>query len=214
VRDIAQTLALPGDGFVRGAYWLLAGLNVIASALRIWAGGTLGGARMMAVNVQTDTLLIAGPYRHVRNPIYLADVLTLSGMGLVTPWPGLVAVIVLLMWVYPRVIAHEEANLHRAFGGVYDDYRHAVPRLTWSRRPWMGAACCERLFSWREGLANNFLYLPLIPGFVVCALTGVLWHGVAVGAVGPVAWVAVHFWRNFRKGDLHERSTASGEPRV
>jgi hypothetical protein len=45
-------------------------------------------------------------------------------------------------------------------------------------------------------------------------LTGVLWHGVAVGAVGPVAWVAVHFWRNFRKGGLHERSTASGEPRV
>jgi protein-S-isoprenylcysteine O-methyltransferase Ste14 len=208
-RAAAPFLQKDPDEFVRRVYWLLALLNVLASALRIWAGGTLGGARMMAVNVQTDALLTAGPYGHVRNPIYLADILTLAGMGLVVPWPGALLVWLLLRLAYPRIIAHEEANLRAAFGARYDEYAHHVDRLDWSFKAWRG----ERrggAFSWREGLTNNFIYLPLVPGFVVCALTGALWHGVAVGAAGPVGWIALHFWRNYNRGGLARRGDANG----
>ncbi|MDP8222471.1 MAG: isoprenylcysteine carboxylmethyltransferase family protein [Candidatus Lernaella stagnicola] len=204
LRDAARWLQVEHDAFVRGGYWLLAAINVVASIIRIWAGGTLGGARMMAVDVQTDGLITGGPYRHVRNPIYLADILTLAGMALVVPWPGAVLVCLLLPATYLAVMSYEEERLTAELGEPYVEFKQAVPRLAWKFAPWRdgrgGGA-----FSWREGLENNFIYLPLVPGFVVCAVTGVLWHGVLVGAIGPVGWVALHFWRNFKPGGLARR---------
>ncbi|MCZ7585256.1 MAG: isoprenylcysteine carboxylmethyltransferase family protein [Deltaproteobacteria bacterium] len=181
-------------------YLTLALWNLLAGMLRIWAGGTLGAQRMMSVTVRTDRLITSGPYAHVRNPIYTADIMTLAGMALVVPWPGTVAMVLLLALVYPRVIAYEEKNLAASLGEAYGDYRYHVPRLGWRVSAY--GAGSARGVRWAEGVANNFLYLPIVPGFVVCAWTGVLWHGVAVGAIGPVAWVALHFWRNYRRGGL------------
>ncbi len=206
-RLMAQALALPEEKAIAAVYWALAAWNLAASALRIWAGGTLGGARMMAINVQSETLITAGPYGHVRNPIYLSDVMTLAGMGLVVPWPGSVLVWTLLALIYPRLMAYEEKNLLASLGGSYAEFQKHVPRFGWrvpAYRPEGKAA--SGAFDWREGLANNFIYIPLIPGFAVCAVTGVLWHGVAVGAVGPLGWIALHFWQNFKSGGLAEKS--------
>ena len=200
-RLIARFAGGNETAIVAGVYLFLAFWNLLAGALRIWAGGTLGGARMMAVHVQSDALITRGPYAHVRNPIYLSDIMTLGGMGLVVPWPGTVLVAILLVVVYTNVIGHEEKALSASQKERYADFLANVPRLGWrlfgyrSEQP-------EGQFSLREGLINNFIYLPLVPGFLVCALTGTLWHGVAVGAIGPVAWVLLHFWQNFKPGGL------------
>lgn len=208
-RAAAIRLGWPEAATVRVVYAGLAGLNIITSILRIRAGGLLTGARMMAVEERTDSLIIAGPYRHVRNPIYLADILTLAGMGLVVPWPGTLLVWLSLAIVYPQVIAFEESRLRDSLGALYQAYIDNVPRLSWRRTAWRGEGA-SAAFSWREGLLNNFIYLPLVPGFIVCAVTGVLWHGVAVGAAGPVGWVALHFWRNFKPGGLARRGADDG----
>ncbi|NLH47169.1 MAG: isoprenylcysteine carboxylmethyltransferase family protein [Myxococcales bacterium] len=200
LRLTADLLSSRPEGLIRLGYVLLAILNLLASALRIWAGGTLGGARMMAVQVQTNAMITAGPYSRVRNPIYLADILTLAGMGLVVPPPGSLVVWLLLVYVYPRIMSYEEESLGRALGEPYLEYQRRVARLDWSFRPLVPPT--TGVFSWREGLLNNFIYLPLVPGFLVCALTGVLWHGVLVGAAGPLGWVGLHFWRNFKKDGL------------
>jgi len=208
VRAFARLVG-PEETIVRGAYVLLALLNLLSGALRIWAGGILGGARMMSVHVRDDELLTAGPYGHVRNPIYLSDILTLAGMGLVVPWPGTILVWLLQALIYPRLIAFEQERLLAQLGEPYRRFIDNVPRLGWrctAYRPEKQSGA----FSWREGLTNNFIYLPLIPGFVVCALTGVLWHGVAVGASGPVGWVLLHFWRNFKPGGLARRGRTDG----
>ncbi len=206
-RLLARLFLLPEEMTIRGVYLALAGLNLAAAALRIWAGGTLGGARMMAVDVQSESLITAGPYGHVRNPIYLSDIMTLAGMGLVVPWPGTITVWLLLALIYPRLMSHEEENLLASLGESYAKFQSEVPRVGWrilAYRPDESKSAGS--FDWREGVANNFIYLPLIPGFAVCAATGVLWHGVAVGAVGPIAWVALHFWQNFKPGGLAEKS--------
>ncbi len=189
------------DSAMRGVYVFLALLNVFASALRIWAGAIIGGERMMSVAVRTDDLIASGPYAHVRNPIYLSDLAILAGMGLVVPWSGSLVVWGILAFVYPRVMRHEEAMLGRRFGSRYLEFCRRVPRLI----PRFRSAIDRPRISpidWREGARNNFLYVPLVPGFVVCAATGRLWHGVAVGAAGPVFWVALHFWRNFGPAGL------------
>jgi len=201
---LARAAGVPTGPFVRGGYLLLALLNILASVLRIWAGGTLGGARMMALKTQTTALITSGPYGHVRNPIYLADNLTLAGMGFVVPWPGTLLVWLLLPVIYGSVISHEERQLGEAFKTAYTAYRHNVPRLGWRFSAWRSTGAPVR-FRPAEGVVNNFLYLPLIPGFLVSAATGNLWHGVLVGAAGPVGWVILHFWRNFRQGGLARR---------
>jgi len=209
-RLMAKVFGGPEETMVRSMYMALAVLNALASFIRIWAGGTLGGARMMSVHVQTAQLITSGPYRHVRNPIYLADILTLAGMGLVVPLPGSLLVWFLLLALYPKLMAYEEWNLTQNLGQPYRDYCCRVPRLIWrfSASPFPPSG---NRFDLSEGLVNNFIYLPLVPGFLVCAATGRLWHGVAVGAVGPLGWIALHFWRNFKRGGLagdqrhHER---------
>jgi protein-S-isoprenylcysteine O-methyltransferase Ste14 len=124
-------------------------------------------------------------------------------MGLVVPWPGSLLVWTLLPILYSRIIAYEEEILSARFGSAYSQYSSGVPRLRWkiSASNTGGAG----VFTWKEGLFNNFIYLPLIPGFLVCASTGVLWHGVAVGAIGPLAWIVLHFWRNFKPGGLSRK---------
>ena len=206
-RFSARIFELPEEAFVSGVYVALAFLNLAAAALRIWAGGTLGAARMMAIDVQSESLITAGPYGHVRNPIYLSDVMTLAGMGLVVPWPGSLTVWILLALIYPRLMHYEEQNLLTSLGDSYAQFQNEVPRFGWRMRAYRPEG--EKVtgaFDWREGIANNFIYLPLIPGFFVCAATGTLWHGVAVGAIGPVAWIALHFWRNFKPGGLAEKA--------
>ncbi len=185
---------------IRAVYVLLAIGNMAAAALRIWAGGTIGGARMMSVSIRADDLLIAGPYRHVRNPIYLSDIMTLAGMALVVPWPGTILVIALLAGIYPKIIAYEEKTLLAAFGERYARYAADVPRLGWRMRVDRDNGASS--FSFAEGVTHNFIYLPLIPGFLAAAVTGVLWHGVAIGAVGPLGWIGLHFYKNFRSGGL------------
>ncbi len=200
-RQMTSWFALPEEVTVRGIYLFLAGVNLVSGIIRIWAGGILTGARMMAVGIQTDELITGGPYNHLRNPIYLADILTMAGMALVVPLPGSILTVGLLAFIYPQIMTYEEGQLSKDLGEPYIHFRDHVPRIL----PRISAYRPKQEkspFSLKEGLVNNFIYLPLIPGFIACAITGTLWHGVAIGAAGPVGWVALHFWRNFKKGGL------------
>lgn len=130
-----------------GLSWLL--------PLRIWAVGTnrplvvagvvivvasfawlIWSARMMVrggsslpVHHPTAKLVIRGPYRWSRNPIYAGMVLAFLGIGLArSSWWFVVlamAVAVLLRW---GVILREEAYLERKFGDEYRDYAKRVRR--------------------------------------------------------------------------------------
>jgi protein-S-isoprenylcysteine O-methyltransferase Ste14 len=75
------------------------------------------------------SLVIAGPYRYSRNPMYLGlAVLTVAlGLFLNTWWPILLLVpaLAIVQWF---VIAREERYLHRRFGADYDAYVRHVRR--------------------------------------------------------------------------------------
>jgi protein-S-isoprenylcysteine O-methyltransferase Ste14 len=82
-------------------------------------------------------LVISGPYRYVRNPMYLGMGIALIGEALVFPHiaPGmLVEIAILWAAVSLFIILGEEPILRGMFGADYDDYRAHVrrwiPRLT------------------------------------------------------------------------------------
>jgi len=77
----------------------------------------------------------SGPYRFVRNPMYIGAALTLAGAGLWLQSPGiLVLAAVGLMAAHLFVISVEEPSLEKQFGESYRAYKRSVRRWI-PRRP-------------------------------------------------------------------------------
>ena len=77
----------------------------------------------------TPALIVEGPYRYTRNPMYVALALIQTGLGLLISSVGVLALVPLLMVLVDRfAIRHEEAYLERRFGDAYRRYRASVRR--------------------------------------------------------------------------------------
>jgi protein-S-isoprenylcysteine O-methyltransferase Ste14 len=97
-------------------------LVVLGGALAIWCILTfaLVGKGTPAPFDPPRKLVAAGPYRWVRNPMYIGAGTALAGAALFYQSAALVA--------YMFVVLFEEPTLERTFGARYADYRNAVPR--------------------------------------------------------------------------------------
>jgi protein-S-isoprenylcysteine O-methyltransferase Ste14 len=85
-------------------------------------------------------LVVRGPYRVVRNPMYLGMVLVLLGELALAPSRGLAAYIVgWFAFIHLLVVLYEEPTLRRKFGSAYEAYTLEVrrwwPRIPPPRRP-------------------------------------------------------------------------------
>jgi protein-S-isoprenylcysteine O-methyltransferase Ste14 len=88
----------------------------------------------------TETLVIGGLYRHVRNPMYLAVGAMIAGQAAYFRSPGVALwLAVFALAVVTFVQTYEEPTLSAQFGESYAVYRRNVPGW-WPRlRPWSGA---------------------------------------------------------------------------
>jgi protein-S-isoprenylcysteine O-methyltransferase Ste14 len=114
--------------------WLVAAAGLGLAASCVW----MFIARGMGTPAPFDAprrVVAAGPYRVVRNPMYLGGFLILCGCGLVLRSPAIVVFSAAwLLTVHLAVVLLEEPDLRRKFGASYDEYRRAVPRWL-PRRP-------------------------------------------------------------------------------
>jgi protein-S-isoprenylcysteine O-methyltransferase Ste14 len=78
-----------------------------------------------------------GPYRFVRNPMYIGGLAVLFGFGLYLHSPSvLVFAVVVVFALQIFVVYFEERDLERRFGESYLEYKNSVNRWlpTWKRR--------------------------------------------------------------------------------
>ena len=133
--DSASLLAVRTDAIG----WLGAGVVFASLVLHFWSSGTL--ARGERQGSAAATPVVDGPFRYVRNPIYLAGIALLLGVGLLySPWRAadLGLPLLLLMYFHVAVVRVEEPELLRRFSSKYEEYCEQVPRwLPWptSRSP-------------------------------------------------------------------------------
>ena len=119
---------------VAGAVLTALGLALLAWTLALFAKV---GRGTLAPWDPTRRLVVAGPYRHVRNPMISGVLAVLLGESAVF------ASLPLLLW-FAAVLAVnavyfplvEEPGLRRRFGAEYDRYRANVPRWIPRFRPW------------------------------------------------------------------------------
>ena len=126
-----------------GGARLCAGLLLFAAgfALAVWTMALFHriGKGTAAPWNPPKKLVVAGPYRHVRNPM-LASVFTMLAAEVVVTGSRAVAVFWVVfvcanMLYFPLV---EERELSRRFGAEYARYKAHVPRLVPRLRPWRG----------------------------------------------------------------------------
>ena len=79
-------------------------------------------------------LVVRGPYRWVRNPMYVAILAMIAGQALIFASGALLAYGVLVALAFHAFVwLYEEPTLRSQFGAEYDSYTAAVPR--WIPRP-------------------------------------------------------------------------------
>jgi protein-S-isoprenylcysteine O-methyltransferase Ste14 len=89
----------------------------------------------------TAHLVVVGPYRYVRNPMYLAVLTIILGQALLFWSLGtLIYAGIVLVMVASFVRAYEEPTLEEEYGEEYREFRRNVPAWIPRPRPWRGAA--------------------------------------------------------------------------
>jgi len=147
----------------------IVGAVIVAAgeAIRLWAVLHIGAISRTRSD-RLGPLVGSGPFGHVRNPLYLGNILLWTGFSVVA---GLVwlapIVIVLLMLEYHAIVRWEEQLLVSRIGEPYVRYIRDVPRwlpsLT-TRASSNGPA----VFSWKQTLfSERGTLIAIAAGFVL-----------------------------------------------
>jgi protein-S-isoprenylcysteine O-methyltransferase Ste14 len=112
-------------------------LLMLGYAGTLWAYAAMGDTWRIGVNVKDKTALVrGGPFRWVRHPIYLFQVVMLAGVALLLPTPVSFAVLA-LHYVCAIIKARdEEQHLSDVHGPAYRDYLSRTGSLfpRWMRK--------------------------------------------------------------------------------
>lgn len=104
-------------------------IAALGAVLRIWGTAYLGYGVVHDTSMQSRALMADGPYRYVRNPLYLGLWCMMIALSLTMPPSGALFAVVLSGFFYLRLVLGEEAFLSGSLGAAYQDYLRAVPRL-------------------------------------------------------------------------------------
>jgi len=117
---------LPSWTWPLGVAALAAGVPLMVTCVGLFA---IRGKGTPAPFDPPRTFVTFGPYRAVRNPMYVGGWLTIAGFALITQSSSiLVFSFAWLLLVHLFVILYEEPTLTEKFGATYETYRATVPR--------------------------------------------------------------------------------------
>ena len=159
-------VVLPPDFVPSVSQALFAGLVIVlAESLRIWAVGHAGSATRTRGD-SVPVLCTAGPYRFVRNPLYIANAAMYTACGILFGFSGLSILILFYTAIqYIFIVAFEEETLTREFGEAYTQYCEKVNRWMPSFTP--SCAASDHQFDLGRGLRSErstFYSMSLMAG--------------------------------------------------
>jgi protein-S-isoprenylcysteine O-methyltransferase Ste14 len=99
------------------------------ASLRTWGSAYLSPSIVQAGAMHGDSVVASGPYRHLRNPLYLGTFFHTFALVLLMPPSGAIFCIVAISVLQLRLIAAEEGFLAAKLGAPYLDYCSKVPRF-------------------------------------------------------------------------------------
>jgi protein-S-isoprenylcysteine O-methyltransferase Ste14 len=171
------------------------GAMLVAAAawIRTWGGAYLRTEVVHDTMVRTERLVADGPYRHVRNPLYVGNLLLATGMATLASRTGAAVLILANLFIVLRLIGREEAALEQSQGEAYRAFLRAVPRLWPSLRPRLPVGGMQP--KWLQSfLGEAWMWCFALNGFLFAwRLNSALYYAFLWGSGGAyfVMWMVL-----------------------
>jgi protein-S-isoprenylcysteine O-methyltransferase Ste14 len=124
-----------GGAGVHALAWLGIALAVLAWLVRASGTAYLRREVVFSSDALQDRLIVAGPFRYVRNPLYLGNIILAAGVGLYAPPLGFAIILTGNVAIVMFLAREEAAELALRYGAAFDAYRRAVPAFVPRRTP-------------------------------------------------------------------------------
>jgi protein-S-isoprenylcysteine O-methyltransferase Ste14 len=154
---------------------LIAGFVIAAlgESIRFWGVSICGSETRTTGAVGATNLITDGPFGHVRNPLYVGNILIYTGCGIMsnalTPWlQG--AAFVFFSAQYYLIVTREEAHLMEAFRDEFVRYTQNVPRFIPRLSRYAGDHSFHRDPDFHRGLRSETRTLQAFAAVVVIIL--------------------------------------------
>jgi protein-S-isoprenylcysteine O-methyltransferase Ste14 len=172
---------------IYGLFWAGVLLGLFGWLMRLLGSAYLRGEIVFAPDVQSDRLVVAGPFRFTRNPLYFGNDLLALGIGLFASPLGF-AIIVLGNFIFGALLAGEEGQgLSHHYGADYEAYRRAVPPFLPRLTPVAAGADANVTPSWRSAFFAELFSFAMVDALLPISIFG---HA-GLGATEFIASVAV-----------------------
>ena len=132
------------------------------AALRIWGAAWLGSSIVQSSAMHGARVMASGPYRFLRNPLYLGTCIFSFGVSILMPPAGALFFLIATLVFYYRLILREEDYLARQLGAPYLEYRARIPRRIPGLRPAPPGAVARP--HWLQAILGELYVL----GFALC----------------------------------------------
>jgi protein-S-isoprenylcysteine O-methyltransferase Ste14 len=155
---VALALLLLPSGAARfGRSFIVAGVAMTAAGelVRLFSVHHIGVISRTRSD-RLGPLITTGPFRIVRNPLYVGNLLVWVGFALTARLPWAAPVIAALLLVeYHLIVRWEESRLEERYGSAYRNYVAGVPRWLPRWPPAADASGGDAAFSWRESFFSE-----------------------------------------------------------
>lgn len=116
---------LPALQYLAWIAWFAGGVLAVWTISDFW----MKGRGTPAPNAPPHELVVSGPYRFTRNPMYLGALLILLGYVFwAQTWVQLVYFMLAWIGLHVMLIYFEEPNLRKRYGAAYEAYCRHTPR--------------------------------------------------------------------------------------
>lgn len=140
---------------------------LLGAVLRTWAAAYLGTHVVLARQMQAARVTVDGPYRYMRNPLYLGLQLNILALAILMPVSGAIFTVLASFLFELRLIGGEEAHLRAQLGDAYTEYVSKVPRLLPSLRPRVPASGAKP--NWPQAFLGEVYAWGTVVSFAVLA---------------------------------------------
>lgn len=114
-------------------------IAIAGELIRLWGVSWAGSETRTTGGVGGTFLVISGPFAHVRNPLYVGNILMYLGLGIMSmslfPYLQIIAILFFIIQ-YLVIVKEEEEFLKLKFSNGYKKYLENVPRFGWRITPY------------------------------------------------------------------------------
>ncbi len=130
----------------------------IGESIRLWGVSWAGSETRTTGAVGGSFLVISGPFAHVRNPLYIGNILIYFGLGVMSfaifPYLQLFGLF-FFYYQYHYIVREEEKYLLETFGKQFEDYCNNVPRFIPKLNAYKNLSVEQPEFILKKGLRSE-----------------------------------------------------------